>query len=126
MVNSKSDITSFEDVQLIVNKQYEQLIADPQTGRHFKELNFEEHLPRIYNFWSFILGIDAENHAYRGSAFEPHTHMSLTHQDFSEWHRFLKIAVEEQFQGPTADLMLQKAQQLGMMFEYKLGLLEDK
>jgi truncated hemoglobin YjbI len=126
MVNPKSDIASFEDVQTVVNRQYEQLIADPQTGRHFKVLNFEEHLPRIYNFWSFILGIDPENHAYKGSAFEPHTHMSLTHRDFNDWQRFLKIAVEEKYEGPTASLMLQKAEQLGKMFEYKLGLLEDK
>jgi truncated hemoglobin YjbI len=126
MVIPKSDIVLFEDVQKVVNRQYEQLIADPQTGRHFKELNFEEHFPRIYNFWSFILGIDPENHAYKGSAFEPHTHMNLTHQDFNDWQKYLKIAVEERFEGPTANLMLQKAEQLGMMFEYKLGLLDDK
>jgi truncated hemoglobin YjbI len=126
MVNSKPDIASFEDVQLVVNRQYDQLIADPQTGRHFKELNFEEHLPRIYNFWSFILGIDPENHSYRVSAFEPHTHMNLTHQDFIDWQKYLKTAVEERFEGATATLMLQKAEQLGMMFEYKLGLLDDK
>lgn len=126
MVIQKPDITTFEDVQLIVNKQYEQLIADPRTGRHFKELNFDDHFPRIYNFWSFILGIDAENHSYKGSAFEPHTHLSLTHQDFIDWQKYLKIAVEERFEGAMADLMLQKAEQLGMMFEYKLGLLDDK
>lgn len=124
MVNPKRDIATFEDIQLIVNKQYELLIADPQTGRHFKELNFEEHFPRIYNFWSFILGVDAENHAYRGSAFEPHTHLSLTHQDFIDWQRYLKITVDENFKGPKAEMMLQKAEQLGMMFEYKLGLLK--
>jgi truncated hemoglobin YjbI len=126
MVNPKTDIVTFEDVQFVVNKQYEQLIADSQTGRHFKELNFEEHLPRIYNFWSFILGIEPEVHSYRGSAFEPHTHMNLNHEDFNDWQKYLKIAVQERFEGPTADLMLQKAEQLGMMFEYKLGLLGDK
>jgi hypothetical protein len=118
------DIESFEDIKSIVDKQYAGLISDETTSRHFKELDFDTHLPRIYNFWTFILEVDPINHPYKGSAFEPHTRLGLTVEDFRIWQHYLKDAILSQFEGPVAVKMLQKAEQLGMMFEYKLGLLD--
>lgn len=124
MTVSPKDITTFEDVCEIVDNQYNQLLNHPVAGRHFQDLNLEEHLPRIYNFWSFILEVDPVNHAYKGSAFEPHVRLNLTPEDFEVWQLCLKNAVLGKFEGETAVKMLNKAEQLGVMFQYKLGILK--
>lgn len=118
------DIQSFEDVGKVVDLQYKQLLENDLTRKHFEHLNLPEHLPRIYNFWTFILDIDAANHPYQGSAFGVHAKLGLQNLDFEIWQNCLKHAVESQFQGEKASLMLEKANQLGMMFQYKLGLID--
>jgi hypothetical protein len=89
-------------------------------------LNLSEHLPRIYTFWTFILDIDAINHPYQGSAYGVHSKLGLQNLDFEIWQECLKAAVTTQFSGEKANLMIEKATQLGMMFQYKLGLLDIK
>jgi hypothetical protein len=89
-------------------------------------LNLSEHLPRIYTFWTFVLDIDAINHPYQGSAYGVHEKLGLENIDFEVWQDCLKMAVTAQFTGEKANLMIDKAIQLGMMFQYKLGLLDIK
>jgi truncated hemoglobin YjbI len=124
MKTSPKDITTYKDVCEIVDNQYNQLLNHPVASRHFKTLNLNEHLPRIYNFWSFILEVDSINHSYKGSAFEPHVRLNLTQEDFEIWQQCLKNAVLGNFEGETAVKMLNKAEQLGVMFQYKLGILK--
>lgn len=119
-----TDIQSFEDVITVVDSQYKQLLENDLTRKYFEHLNLTEHLPRIYNFWTFILDIDAINHPYQGSAYGVHAKLELQNLDFEVWQNCLKSAVTSQFEGEKASLMLEKAIQLGMMFQYKLGLLD--
>lgn len=118
-----SDIQSFEDVVKVVDLQYKQLLENDVTRKHFEPLNLSEHLPRIYTFWTFILDIDAINQPYQGSAYGVHAKLGLQNLDFEIWQNCLKNAVNSQFEGEKASLMLEKANQLGMMFQYKLGIL---
>ncbi len=121
-----TDISSFEDVIKVVDLQYKKLLENDLTRKHFEHLNLSEHLPRIYTFWTFILDIDAANHPYQGSAYGVHSKLGLQNIDFEVWQDCLKIAVITQFTGEKANLMIEKATQLGMMFQYKLGLLDIK
>jgi len=121
-----TDISSFEDVTKVVDFQYEKLLENDLTRKHFEHLNLSEHLPRIYTFWTFILDIDAINHPYQGSAYGVHSKLGLQNMDFEIWQECLKIAVTTQFAGEKANLMIDKANQLGMMFQFKLGLLDIK
>lgn len=118
-----TDILNFSHVKQIVDQQYAQLLANEATNKHFSHLNLEAHLPRIYNFWCFILDVDAANHSYKGSAFEPHAKLGLQNIDFEIWQQCLQNAVKSNFIGEKANLMLEKASQLGLMFQYKLGLI---
>lgn len=119
------DILLRKDIEYVVRGQYAKLLADPFTAPVFAHLNLEEHLPTIFTFWSFVLDIDAGQNPYRGSAFEPHTKLGLTAQHFALWLRFLHETISEKYEGPNADKWVAKSNELGMMFQYKMGLLTD-
>ena len=109
-------------VESVVRRQYQALLAHPETKPIFMHLQLENHLPRIFQFWCFILDIDAENNPYKGSAFEPHTRLGLTEKHFEIWLQCLSEAVSI-YEGEKATLMREKAAQLALFFQYKLGII---
>ena len=121
----KSHITSYQDIQSIVDEHYRLLLQDPYTSPKFLHVNLPEHMPRIYHFWSFILNIEADEHPYKGSAFEPHTHLDLEHGHFQTWLKYLFTALDQNYEGEVVDIWKEKARQMGLFFEYKLGILKD-
>jgi len=121
----KKNITSYQDIQSIVDEHYRQLLQDPYTSAKFHHVNLPDHMPRIYNFWSFILNIEAEEHPYKGSAFEPHTRLNLEHGHFETWLKYLFNALDTYYDGEVVELWKDKARQMGMLFEYKLGIMKD-
>jgi hemoglobin len=121
-----NDINSKTDVERVVSEQYRLLLENPFTAPVFAHLNLEEHLPHIFTFWCFVLGIDAANNSYRGSAFEPHTKLGLTAEHFNLWLQFLHQTIRENFSGANADKWIQKSNELGLMFQYKMGLVDDE
>ncbi len=121
----KRPITSYLDIQSIVDEHYRQLLDDPFTSPKFQHINLPEHMPRIYNFWSFVLNVDAAEHPYRGSAFEPHARLHLEHRHFETWMKYLFNAIDRHYEGEVAEIWKGKAGQMGILFEYKLGLLKE-
>ena len=120
------DILSKPDVEYIVREQYQKLLEDAFTAPVFSHLNLEEHLPKIFTFWCFILDIDAAGNPYRGSAFEPHTKLGLTAEHFKKWLYYLHTAISEKYEGPNANKWIAKSNELAVMFQYKMGLMDDE
>ena len=108
-----------EDVAVVVRTQYDLLLASPQTAPHFSGVDLEHHLPRVYTFWAFTLGLgDA---SYRGSVFEPHARLKLAEADYTVWQAALKTALEQNgFSGPVCDSMIAKARMMEFIFKSKL------
>jgi hemoglobin len=113
-------------VEWVVREQYRKLLEDAFTAPVFSHLDLEEHLPRIFMFWCFVLDIDAANNPYRGSAFEPHTRLGLTAKHFEIWLHYLHGSIKEKFEGLNAEKWINKSNELGIMFQYKMGLLDDE
>ncbi|MBS3915959.1 MAG: group III truncated hemoglobin [Bacteroidetes bacterium] len=120
-----NDIISKSDIEYVVREQYRLLLEDPFTQPVFAHLELEVHLPKIFTFWSFVLDIDAAHNPYRGSAFEPHTKLGLTAAHFTKWLEYLHHTITGKFQGPNAQKWIGKSNELGWMFQYKLGLIND-
>lgn len=120
------DIINKSDVEWVVREQYGKLLEDAFTAPVFSHLNLEEHLPRIFMFWCFVLDIGAANNPYRGSAFEPHTKLGLTAKHFEIWLHYLHTAIKSTYEGPNAEKWINKSNELGIMFQYKMGLLDDE
>ena len=117
------EIQEKKHVEQVVNKQYDLLIHDPKTKEIFQHLKLDEHLPRIYNFWCFVLQIDAVQNQYKGSVFEPHTKLDLKAEHFDIWLGHLADALKP-FTGSKAKEWMDKANQQAILFKYKLGLEE--
>jgi hemoglobin len=120
-----TDIQTKDHIVIVVKEQYRNLVVDPRTKAVFSHLNIEEHLPRIYSFWCFVIDVEAETNIYRGSAFEPHKKLGLTADHFQTWLKYLHDAITSRFQGPVADKWIAKSNEFGVLFQYKLGLLDD-
>lgn len=119
------DVVAKGDIEIVVREQYRKLLEDPFTAPVFSHLHLEEHLPKIFTFWSFVLDIDAANNPYRGSAFEPHTKLGLTAEHFTRWLHYLHESIGEKYEGENARKWIAKSNELGMMFQYKMGLIND-
>jgi len=102
----KSDITSREDIELLVNTFYEKVKVNPVIGHIFTEVanvDWDAHLPVMYNFWtSAILG----DQSYTGNPMTVHialskkTEMTMVH--FIEWLKLFSETVDELFVGEMA------------------------
>jgi hemoglobin len=58
MLKTKTDITTREDIIILVNAFYDGIKAHALLGPIFNEIaqvNWETHLPKMYSFWSSIL-----------------------------------------------------------------------
>lgn len=120
------DVLNREDIEWVVRGQYRQLLEDEFTSPVFAHLNLEEHLPKIFTFWAFVLDIDAAGNPYRGSAFEPHAKLGLTAAHFEHWLRYLHGTIRSRFEGENAEKWIQKSNELGILFQYKMGLMNDE
>lgn len=116
----KHDITTEHDIEKMVRRQYELLLADADTSPKFAGLDLEKHFPRIFGFWQMI--ILAQPMAYTGNAFEPHTRLGLKKEHFEKWVSFLEQAVNENFEGPNAEKAKNHGRLMSMIFQPKLGI----
>ena len=115
------DLATYEDVAAVVRTQYDLLLASTQTAPHFAGVDLDHHLPRVFTFWAFTLGLgDA---SYRGSVFEPHARLKLAEADYVVWQGALKTALEQNgFSGPVCDSMIAKARMMEFIFKSKMPL----
>lgn len=111
------DIETEEDVKLFSDLFYQKLLADHQISHYFLNLNLQEHMPRIYSFWSTIL---LGSMSYKKNMMEAHQHLHLKKEDFPIWLRHFESTLRENFQGEKADEAISRANTIAMTMRYKL------
>jgi hemoglobin len=114
------DISTIEDIQLIVDYHYNQLLSDSITKPKFSHIQLFEHMPTIYSFWAFLI-LDIPN-TYMGNAFQKHVPLHLEKIHFEKWLQFLNEGINLHFKGANADKMKEKANHLAMIFKAKLNI----
>jgi len=95
------------DVELLVNQFYQKIRQDPELGFIFNDIarvNWEVHLPKMYDFWEGIL-FGTLN--YNGRPMPPHflltTKYTLTPQHFDRWLALFFENVDTLFEGEKAE-----------------------
>ncbi len=118
------DIKDRSDIENIIRAFYEKAVSDPAIGPFFTEVvkvNWEKHLPIMYDFWENIL---FANRKYVGNPLEIHRQLNrkkeLTHEHFQQWIKLFTATVDEFHQGENADLMKQRAENIAVMMEIKI------
>ena len=103
----KTDIRNRKDIEKLVNAFYEKVKTDEVIGYLFTDVakvNWELHLPKMYDFWENILFYSAN---YSGSPMavhkELHQKSTMTQEHFQHWNVLFNQTVDKLFEGAKAD-----------------------
>jgi hemoglobin len=123
-VDPKPDIATREDCERLVRRFYSRALDDPIIGFIFTDiakLDLEAHVPKVAAFWETVL-LGARS--YGGGAFAPHAvihaRQPLRKAHFDRWLALWHEAVDELFDGPTADLAKAHADRVARAFHGRL------
>ena len=119
-MHTKQDITTLDDIKLMVNTFYTQVQQDPTIGPIFNQKigdRWPEHLEKMYRFWQTIL---LEVHSYSGSPFPPHKQLPVGKEHFERWTQIFEQTIDSLFAGPLAEEAKMRAKSMADMFHYKI------
>ncbi|RBN50490.1 group III truncated hemoglobin [Flavobacterium psychrolimnae] len=116
----QTDITTFDDIKLLVDTFYSKVQKDEFIGPIFNEKignRWPEHLEKMYRFWQTIL---LEVHSYSGSPFPPHKQLPVAKEHFDRWMEIFTKTTDSLFVGPLAEEAKLRAKNMAEMFNYKI------
>lgn len=119
------DILNQEDLYLLVDEFYKNLLADAAISYIFTDIvkiKIEEHLPILVTFWSqAILGTGG----YTNNLTNIHLNINkvepLTPELFKIWLKHFYIAVDENFAGTNAEKIKTQALNLATVMQIKIA-----
>ncbi|MCU0328871.1 MAG: group III truncated hemoglobin [Chitinophagales bacterium] len=112
------DIENIGDIEVMVRHHYKLMLGDDQIAHFFKDLDLEEHLNIIFNFWSTIL---LGTRSYVNNTVGAHSHLKLSKIDLDHWLSHFNTAVDTHFIGPLAEEAKSRAQTIGLTMLYKIN-----
>lgn len=119
MQEARHDITHRKDVQILVDKFYDKVKSDHLLGPVFSHVDWQHHLPIMYDFWSSMLLGDQ---TYRGNPLHKHLPLAINANHFSQWLVLFKETEDEYFGGEKAEEVKMRAQSIAGIFQLKMGL----
>ena len=118
------DINNRADIQLLVDTFYNKVKLDETIGYLFNDVarvNWEQHLPRMYDFWENIL---FQTGNFKGNPMTAHLQLHqkspLTAAHFERWQQLFLATVDELFEGEMAELIKQRALSIATMMRIKV------
>jgi hemoglobin len=119
----KTDIRNRKDIEKLVNAFYEKIKSDDKIGFFFNDVakvNWELHLPKMYDFWENILFYTAN---YEGNPMAKHKELheksTMTKAHFQHWIDLFNKTVNALFEGPKAEEMKNRAMNIATAMMYK-------
>jgi hemoglobin len=120
----KKDITTREDLLLLMTEFYKKLLADDSINYLFTDIakiNLTHHLPVLVDFWDSVL---FQSDTYRKNAMQLHLNLHaqspLLPQHFETWLRYFKETVDEMFEGEKAFLAIERANSIATVMKIKI------
>lgn len=119
-----NDIQTKEDIIKLVNSFYKKVQQDAVIGFFFNNIakvNWQEHLPRMYEFWETILLNQA---SYKGNPMQKHFPVNaiqaIEKSHFDHWIKLWTQTIEENFSGATAHQAISKATNIAYLMGFKM------
>ena len=108
----------------MIDTFYGKVRENPVLGFIFNDIakvNWEQHLPIMYGFWSsIVLGTPT----YSGNPMQAHIQLSkkapMTEKEFSEWLLLFTQTVDGLFEGPRADEAKSRAGHIARLMLHKI------
>lgn len=120
MLQTKKDITTLDDIKLLVDSFYGKIRIDILLGGIFNGVikdRWPEHLEKMYTFWQTVL---LEEHTYYGSPFLPHAKLPVDSEHFERWMKLFNETVDTFFEGEKATKAKWQGQRMAEMFLSKI------
>lgn len=114
------DITTIEDIRLLVDTFYGKVRLDPTIGAIFIgaiQDRWPEHLEKMYRFWQTVL---LGEHTYNGSPFPPHAQLPVDQKHFDAWLKLWYATVDSLFAGEKADEAKWRGDKMAVLFLSKI------
>ena len=109
-----------DDLHDLLVAFYDTVGADPLLAPYFAEIDMQEHIPRIADFWSTLV---FGSRRYGGNAFRPHAMMpNLTGPHFARWLDTLEATIDARFAGPAAEQMKALGHRIAYSMQLRLGI----
>ncbi|MDP4263409.1 MAG: group III truncated hemoglobin [Bacteroidota bacterium] len=120
----KKDISTREDIELLVRTFYEKVKTDPVIGHIFTtvvKVNWAKHLPVMFDFWENTLFYTG---TYSGNPMISHQRLHnlfpLNEEHFNRWVLLFTTTVDELFEGEKALLAKQRALSISTVMRIKI------
>ena len=120
----KKDITTRDDILLLMNLFYDNLLKDDSINYIFIEvahLNIKTHIPIIADFWESVL---LNKNVYHNNTLKLHLDLNnktpLTKQHFDTWLNHFNTTVDALFDGPNSLLAKQRAKSIATVMQIKM------
>lgn len=104
------------DIEFLINVFYDKVVKDDVLSPFFKHLNFDKHLPKMNDFWEFVL---LDKAGYKTDVTQKHAHMPLKQEHFDRWLALFNETVDAHFEGEKAELAKQRAFMVGWTIRSK-------
>ncbi len=119
-MNDRKDITTMDDIRLLVDTFYGKIRTDMLLGGIFNGVikdRWPEHLEKMYRFWQTVL---LGEHTYYGSPFPPHAQLPVEQKHFDAWLKLWYETIESHFEGTKADEAKWRGDKMAVMFLSKI------
>jgi hemoglobin len=120
----KKDIETRKDIELLVRRFYDKVIADPLIGPVFTDLakvDWDKHLPVMFDFWENTLFYTG---GYTGNPMKSHQDLHrkwpLQASWFKQWLTLFIATVDELYEGEKAVLAKQRATSISTVMQIKI------
>lgn len=120
----KSDILGRPDIVCLVDAFYLKVRADEPLGHIFDGVamvNWETHLPKLYNFWDTVL---FRAGTFRGNPIAAHIKLvqqaDLNWPMFERWLDLFRLTVDQLFAGVNADHIVRCAEDMARVIHSKI------
>ncbi|CAM3873875.1 group III truncated hemoglobin [Flavobacterium sinopsychrotolerans] len=119
----KTDIKNRNDIEKLINAFYGKIKTDTKIGYFFTDVakvNWEEHLPKMYDFWENIMFSKGN---YTGNPMSKHKELhqksEMKEAHFQHWNALFNETVDELFTGEKAEEIKQRAMNISGVLMYK-------
>ncbi len=115
------DITSRKDIEIVVNAFYDKVQKDDHLKMMFSDVDWEKHLPLMYDFWDNVLFYTGN---YTGNPMAIHQKAHQKHPLnpalFKRWLELFSATIDEDYRGSNAQLLKERAHNIAAIMQVKI------
>lgn len=125
-MSEQKEIQSREEIKEMVDSFYGKVNEDELLAPVFNDfagVNWEKHLPIMYDFWSTIL---LGEMSYKGNPFLKHIPLPIDKKHFDRWLTLFLETIDEHFTGNVAEEAKNRARSIAGIFQHKLASINQR